>query len=146
MVVYLCGSGGMGDGASVSLPDNLKQLGLGNIFGTPVWLLPENQKRFPCYVLVPQTDSPLRCMGSDEGRAGGSAPRIRRGGANRAGNRGFRVPRLDGRLVYMPFGTALWRASMEFAGLVEPWRFWKETDAQGHTWYDREAGFIVVHF
>jgi predicted peptidase len=50
LVLYLCGSGGMGD-------DNLKQLGLGNIFGTRVWLLPENQKRFPCYVLVPQTDS-----------------------------------------------------------------------------------------
>ena len=49
LVVYLHGSGGLGD-------DNLKQLGLGNIFGTRVWLLPENQKRFPCYVLVPQTD------------------------------------------------------------------------------------------
>jgi predicted peptidase len=50
LVVYLCGSGGMGD-------DNLRQLGLGNFFGTRVWLLPGNQKRFPCYVLVPQTDS-----------------------------------------------------------------------------------------
>jgi predicted peptidase len=50
LVVYLCGGGGMGD-------DNVKQLGLGNIFGTRLWLLPENQKRFPCYVLVPQTDS-----------------------------------------------------------------------------------------
>lgn len=49
LVVYLHGSGGMGD-------DNLKQLGLGNIFGTRVWLLPENQKQFPCYVVVPQTD------------------------------------------------------------------------------------------
>jgi predicted peptidase len=49
LVVYLCGSGGLGD-------DNLKQLGLGNIFGTRVWLLPENQKRFPCYVVAPQTD------------------------------------------------------------------------------------------
>src|SRR5450432_3809058 len=42
-------TGGLGD-------DNLKQLGLGNIFGTRVWLLAENQLRFPCYVLVPQTD------------------------------------------------------------------------------------------
>jgi len=42
--MYLHGSGGLGD-------DNLKQLGLGNIFGTRVWLLPENQKRFPCYVV-----------------------------------------------------------------------------------------------
>jgi predicted peptidase len=49
LVMYLHGSGGQGD-------DNLKQLGLGNIFGTRVWLLPENQKKFPCYVVVPQTD------------------------------------------------------------------------------------------
>ena len=49
LVVYLHGSGGLGD-------DNLKQLAFGNIFGTRLWLLPENQKRFPCYVLAPQTD------------------------------------------------------------------------------------------
>jgi predicted peptidase len=50
LVVYLHGSGGLGG-------DNEKQLGLGNVFGTRVWLLPENQKRFPCYVLAPQTDT-----------------------------------------------------------------------------------------
>lgn len=49
LVLYLHGSGGLGS-------DNLKQLGLGNIFGTRVWLLPENQERNPCYVVVPQTD------------------------------------------------------------------------------------------
>lgn len=49
LVIYLHGSGGLGD-------DNEKQLGLGNIFGTRVWLLPENQKNFPCFVLAPQTD------------------------------------------------------------------------------------------
>jgi predicted peptidase len=49
LVVYLHGSGGQGD-------DNEKQLGLGNIFGTRVWLLPENQKKFPCYVLAPQSN------------------------------------------------------------------------------------------
>ena len=49
LVVYLHGSGGQGD-------DNEKQLGLGNIFGTSVWLLPENQKKFPCYVLAPQSN------------------------------------------------------------------------------------------
>ena len=49
MVLYLHGSGGLGD-------DNRKQLAFGNIFGTRVWLLPENQKRFPCYVVAPQTD------------------------------------------------------------------------------------------
>jgi predicted peptidase len=49
LIMYLHGSGGLGG-------DNLKQLGLGNIFGTRVWLLPENQRRFPCYVVAPQTD------------------------------------------------------------------------------------------
>jgi predicted peptidase len=46
---YLHGSGGSGD-------DNVKQMGLGNVFGTRVWALPENQKNFPCYVVAPQTD------------------------------------------------------------------------------------------
>ena len=49
LVMYLHGSGGLGD-------DNLKQMGAGNIFGTRVWAVPENQTRFPCYVVVPQTD------------------------------------------------------------------------------------------
>jgi hypothetical protein len=49
LLVYLSGSGGLGN-------DNLKQLQFGNIFGTRVWLLPENQKRFPSYVVAPQTD------------------------------------------------------------------------------------------
>jgi predicted peptidase len=49
MILYLSGSGGLGT-------DNLRQLGLGNVFGTRVWLLPENQKKFPCYVVAPQTD------------------------------------------------------------------------------------------
>lgn len=49
LVVYLHGSGGRGD-------DNERQLGLGNIFGTRVWLLPENQQKFPCYALVPQSN------------------------------------------------------------------------------------------
>ncbi|MEO8452857.1 MAG: alpha/beta fold hydrolase [Gemmatimonadota bacterium] len=49
LILFLHGSGGLGD-------DNLKQMGLGNIFGTRVWALPENQGRFPCFVVVPQTD------------------------------------------------------------------------------------------
>ena len=49
LVLYLHGSGGLGG-------DNEKQLTLGNVFGTRVWLLPENQERFPCCVVVPQTD------------------------------------------------------------------------------------------
>lgn len=49
LVLYLSGSGGLGD-------DNVKQIALGNIFGTRAWLLPENQIQFPCYVVAPQTD------------------------------------------------------------------------------------------
>ena len=49
LVMYLHGSGGLGT-------DNQKQMGLGNVFGTRVWALPENQKTHPCYVVVPQTD------------------------------------------------------------------------------------------
>jgi len=49
LVVYLHGSGGQGD-------DNQRQMGLGNVFGTRVWALPENQQRFPAYVVAPQTD------------------------------------------------------------------------------------------
>ena len=49
LVMYLHGSGGLGD-------DNQKQMGLGNVFGTRVWALPDNQARFPCYVVAPQTD------------------------------------------------------------------------------------------
>jgi len=49
LIIYLHGSGGLGD-------DNLKQLTFGNRFGTRVWLLPENQKGCPCYVVAPQTD------------------------------------------------------------------------------------------
>ena len=49
LVVFLHGSGGQGT-------DNAKQMGLGNVFGTRVFALPSNQKSFPCYVVVPQTD------------------------------------------------------------------------------------------
>jgi predicted peptidase len=49
LVLYLHGSGGLGD-------DNRKQLGLGNVFGSLVWALPDNQQRFPCFVVAPQTD------------------------------------------------------------------------------------------
>lgn len=49
LMLYLHGSGGLGD-------DNLKQLQFNNIFGSRLWLLPGHQKRFPCYVLAPQTD------------------------------------------------------------------------------------------
>jgi hypothetical protein len=51
-----------------------------------------------------------------------------------------------GSVLYLPFSTALWRTFMAFRGLISPWRFLKETDAQGRTWYDRETGFTVVRF
>jgi hypothetical protein len=52
----------------------------------------------------------------------------------------------DGSVLYLPFSTALWRTFAAFTNLISPWRFWKETDAQGRTWYDRETGFTVVRF
>jgi RDD family len=52
----------------------------------------------------------------------------------------------NGSVLYLPFSTALWRTFMAFRGLISPWRFLKETDAQGRTWYDRETGFIVVRY
>ena len=63
LVLYLHGSGGLGD-------DNEKQLGLGNVFGTLVWALPENQRRFPCCIVAPQTD---RGWARYEESAGGPA-------------------------------------------------------------------------
>lgn len=49
LVLYLHGSGGLG-------ADNQKQFSGGNRFGALVWALPENQKRWPCLVVAPQTD------------------------------------------------------------------------------------------
>jgi predicted peptidase len=47
LVVYLHGSAGRGT-------DNLKQITGGNLYGSRIWSLPENQARHPCYVLAPQ--------------------------------------------------------------------------------------------
>jgi predicted peptidase len=47
LVVYLHGSGGIGD-------DNLKQISGGNATGTHVWTTPDAQRRHPTYVLAPQ--------------------------------------------------------------------------------------------
>jgi len=66
LVLYLHGSGGLGD-------DNEKQLGLGNTFGTHVWALPENQKRFPSYICAPQTD---RGWANYEESTGGGPARV----------------------------------------------------------------------
>lgn len=51
-----------------------------------------------------------------------------------------------GSVLRLPFSTALWRTFMAFRGLISPWRFFKETDSQRRTWYDRETGFIVVRY
>jgi predicted peptidase len=67
LVLYLHGSGGLGD-------DNVKQMSLGNVFGTRVWALPQNQKVFPCYVLAPQTDRGWMRYG--EPSAGDSVARL----------------------------------------------------------------------
>jgi predicted peptidase len=48
LVVYLHGSGGRGS-------DNIKQVSGGNIWGARIWLLPENQKKFPSFVIAPQS-------------------------------------------------------------------------------------------
>jgi fermentation-respiration switch protein FrsA (DUF1100 family) len=47
LVVYLHGSAGRGT-------DNLKQISGGNVYGSRVWALPENQAERPCFVLAPQ--------------------------------------------------------------------------------------------
>jgi len=48
LVIYLHGSGGLGD-------DNSRQISGGNVFGTHIWAFDENQSRFPAFVLAPQT-------------------------------------------------------------------------------------------
>jgi predicted peptidase len=48
LILYLHGAGGLGN-------DNTKQIRGGNLFGSHLWALPENQRRFPCYIVAPQT-------------------------------------------------------------------------------------------
>ena len=54
LVVFLHGAGGSGT-------DNAKQLQGANIFGALVWTLPENQARYPAFVLAPQSDVNWPC-------------------------------------------------------------------------------------
>ena len=49
LVVFLHGASGSGT-------DNVKQLEGGNLYGSLVWALPENQARHPAFVLAPQSD------------------------------------------------------------------------------------------
>jgi len=48
LVVYLHGAAGRGS-------DNTKQVTGGNTWGSRIWLLPANQKAFPCFVIAPQS-------------------------------------------------------------------------------------------
>src|SRR5262249_29191715 len=68
LVVYLHGSGGVGD-------DNLNQPSLDNISGPRVWLPPKNQNRFPCFVPAPQpADGGVRYALSQETQGPAPAP------------------------------------------------------------------------
>jgi predicted peptidase len=49
LVVYLHGAAGLG-------ADNEKQIAQGNAIPANLWVLPENQRRYPCHVVAPQTD------------------------------------------------------------------------------------------
>jgi len=49
LVLYLHGAGGLG-------ADNKKQYTGGNLFGSHVWALEENQAKHPAFILAPQTD------------------------------------------------------------------------------------------
>jgi hypothetical protein len=55
----------------------------------------------------------------------------------------------DGSVLTLPLSVAFRRAYMEFTGLVSPFSFWKAAkgrDALGRTFWDREAGFMVVRY
>ncbi len=54
-------------GASSSGTDNEKQLQGGSMFGGLVWVLPENQERFPCFVVAPQTNVNWPCVIIEQG-------------------------------------------------------------------------------
>jgi predicted peptidase len=55
-------------GASSSGTDNEKQLQGGSMFGGLVWAVPENQKRFPCFVVAPQTNVNWPCVILEPGK------------------------------------------------------------------------------
>jgi predicted peptidase len=54
LIVFLHGAGGSGT-------DNMKQLRGANVFGALVWTLPQNQSRYPAFVLAPQSDVNWAC-------------------------------------------------------------------------------------
>ncbi len=52
----------------------------------------------------------------------------------------------SGDVLYMPVSTAAWRVFMQANAIAHPIRTFKERDAQGRTWYDRETGLTVVRY
>jgi len=60
LVIYLHGSGGIGT-------DNRKNFEGGNILGSRIWALPENQAKHPCFIIVPQAPSLMNAWTSEIG-------------------------------------------------------------------------------
>jgi predicted peptidase len=99
LVLYLHGSGALGT-------DNLKQISAGNMIGSRVWATAECQKRFPCYVAVPQTDRGWASYDVSR-RAEGAPPKLLPGfgwGARAAGDMVEALVNefpIDGRRIYV---------------------------------------------
>ena len=74
LVVFLHGSGGSGT-------DNRKQLQDANVYGALVWALPRNQRRFPAFVVAPQTDVNWPCVILEPGRRPRLCPGLGMGAA-----------------------------------------------------------------
>jgi predicted peptidase len=72
LVVFLHGSSGSGT-------DNEKQLQRANWFGGLVWVLPETQERFPCFVVAPQSDVNWPCVILEEGKRPKLCPGLGKG-------------------------------------------------------------------
>jgi predicted peptidase len=61
LVVFLHGAAGSGT-------DNRGQLEGANLFGALVWVLPENQQKFPAFVVAPQSNVNWPCVILEEGK------------------------------------------------------------------------------
>jgi predicted peptidase len=72
LVIFLHGSSGSGT-------DNEKQLQRANWFGGLVWVLPENQERFPCFVVAPQSNVNWHCVILEEGKRPKLCPGLGKG-------------------------------------------------------------------
>jgi predicted peptidase len=72
LVIFLHGSSGSGT-------DNVKQLQRANWFGGLVWALPENQERYPCFVVAPQSNVNWPCVILEEGKRPKLCPGLGKG-------------------------------------------------------------------